>query len=253
MLFPRRLSGLIFSREMRPGKNSENSIILQSHNQLSARWLRKKAETSVVYKNAEMSLKNLTTDGTDFRDARKDHGKPGKPRKTLTTRTWKALKWIAKIRRFGQNQGGEGKQELDGGARFHRAVKSSRSTARHVAGLLAKMGVGRTFCFGHNLARSTKRREKMMNAETSKAGKTIWAFDLGKGSISDLLRRRDSAARAVRCGDKFLHKASLLIPAEFADNKKGACETPRTRVAVVSHALRFSLPRHRVAMPCLRS
>ena len=41
-----------------------------------------------------------------------------------------------------------------------------------------------------------------MNAETSKAGKTVWAFDLGKGSIGE----------AVRCGDKFLHKASLLIP-----------------------------------------
>jgi len=58
-----------------------------------------------------------------------------------------------------------------------------------------------------------------MNAETSKAGTTIWAFDLGKGSIGDPLRRRDGAARAVRCGDKFLHKASLLIPAEFAETK----------------------------------
>ena len=51
-----------------------------------------------------------------------------------------------------------------------------------------------------------------MNAETSKAGKTVWAFDLGKGSIGE----------AVRCGDKFLHKASLLIPAEFAETKTAA-------------------------------
>jgi hypothetical protein len=43
------------------------------------------------------------------------------------------------------------------------------------------MGLGWTLVFGHNLARYTKRREKKMNAETSEAGKTIWAFDLGTG------------------------------------------------------------------------
>jgi len=37
----------------------------------------------------------------------------------------------------------------------------------------------------------------------------VWAFDLGKGSIGE----------AVRQGTKFLHKASLLIPAEFAETK----------------------------------
>jgi CRISPR-associated endonuclease Csn1 len=41
---------------------------------------------------------------------------------------------------------------------------------------------------------------------------TVWAFDLGKGSIGE----------AVRHGDKFLHKASLLIPAEFAETKNAA-------------------------------
>jgi len=41
---------------------------------------------------------------------------------------------------------------------------------------------------------------------------TVWAFDLGKGSIGE----------AVRQGDKFLHKASLLIPAEFAETKTAA-------------------------------
>jgi CRISPR-associated endonuclease Csn1 len=37
----------------------------------------------------------------------------------------------------------------------------------------------------------------------------VWAFDLGKGSIGE----------AVRQGTKFLHKTSLLIPAEFAETK----------------------------------
>ena len=40
----------------------------------------------------------------------------------------------------------------------------------------------------------------------------VWAFDLGKGSIGE----------AVRQGTKFLHKASLLIPAEFAETKTAA-------------------------------
>ncbi len=37
----------------------------------------------------------------------------------------------------------------------------------------------------------------------------VWAFDLGKGSIGE----------AVRRGSEFLHKASLLIPAEFAETR----------------------------------
>jgi CRISPR-associated endonuclease Csn1 len=41
---------------------------------------------------------------------------------------------------------------------------------------------------------------------------TIWAFDLGKGSIGE----------AVRRGTQFLHKASLLIPAGFAETKPAA-------------------------------
>lgn len=40
----------------------------------------------------------------------------------------------------------------------------------------------------------------------------VWAFDLGKGSIGE----------AVRRGAEFLHKASLLIPAEFAETKTAA-------------------------------
>jgi hypothetical protein len=37
----------------------------------------------------------------------------------------------------------------------------------------------------------------------------VWAFDLGRASIG----------KAVRRGNEFLHKASLLIPAEFAETK----------------------------------
>jgi hypothetical protein len=52
----------------------------------------------------------------------------------------------------------------------------------------------------------------------------VWAFDLGKGSIGE----------AVRQGTNFLHKASLLIPAEFLEIKMGltACAEPRREVIV---------------------
>ncbi|MBI3880159.1 MAG: hypothetical protein HY301_08855 [Verrucomicrobia bacterium] len=52
---------------------------------------------------------------------------------------------------------------------------------------------------------------------------TVWAFDLGKASIGE----------AVRCGNEFLHKASLLIPAEFAETKTAATRRRmwRTRLA----------------------
>lgn len=41
---------------------------------------------------------------------------------------------------------------------------------------------------------------------------TIWAFDLGKGSIGE----------AVRRGNEFLHKESLLLPADFAETRTAA-------------------------------
>ena len=55
----------------------------------------------------------------------------------------------------------------------------------------------------------------------------VWAFDLGKGSIGE----------AVRRGNEFLHKASLLIPAEFAETKTAAGRRRmwRTRQAHSSH------------------
>lgn len=51
----------------------------------------------------------------------------------------------------------------------------------------------------------------------------VWAFDLGKGSIGE----------AVRMGTEFKHKASLLIPAEFAETQtaRGRRRMWRTRQA----------------------
>jgi len=40
---------------------------------------------------------------------------------------------------------------------------------------------------------------------------TVWAFDLGKGSIGE----------AVGLNGKFLRKASLINPAEFGENNTG--------------------------------
>jgi len=43
---------------------------------------------------------------------------------------------------------------------------------------------------------------------------TVWAFDLGKASIGEAVRGTSD--------HKFLHKESLLIPAEFAETKTTA-------------------------------
>jgi hypothetical protein len=73
----------------------------------------------------------------------------------------------------------------------------------------------------------------------------VWAFDLGKGSIGspggvapvdEFLRVAGITPRgeAVRRGNEFLHKASLLIPAEFALPRGRECcaclRRPRSRV-----------------------
>src|ERR1700733_1031820 len=50
-----------------------------------------------------------------------------------------------------------------------------------------------------------------MNAPSNQE-EIVWAFDLGKGSIGEVVRQ----------GTKFLHKASLLIPADFAETKTAA-------------------------------
>ena len=47
----------------------------------------------------------------------------------------------------------------------------------------------------------------------------VWAFDLGKGSLGE----------AVRRGNEFLHQASLLIPAEFAETKTAVGRRQRWR------------------------
>ena len=61
----------------------------------------------------------------------------------------------------------------------------------------------------------------------------VWAFDLGKGSIGE----------AVRRDNEFLHKASLLIPAEFAETKTAACRRRmwRTRQDTVRRDLPLSV------------
>jgi hypothetical protein len=41
----------------------------------------------------------------------------------------------------------------------------------------------------------------------------------------------------VRCGDNFPHKASLLIPAEFAEIKRGAAKAPVQELRDRSYAL----------------
>ena len=65
------------------------------------------------------------------------------------------------------------------------------------------------------------------------ANEMVWAFDLGKGSIGSPggvapvdefpgVAGVTPRGEAVRRGNEFLHKASLLIPAEFAETKTAA-------------------------------
>jgi CRISPR-associated endonuclease Csn1 len=63
----------------------------------------------------------------------------------------------------------------------------------------------------------------LKNQAEPASNEIVWAFDLGKGSIGE----------AVRRGNEFLHKASLLIPAEFAETKTAAGRRRmwRTRLA----------------------
>ena len=60
-------------------------------------------------------------------------------------------------------------------------------------------------------------------ADSNSSLNHVWAFDLGKGSIGE----------AVRMGTTFPRKASLLIPAEFAETKTAASRRRmhRTRLA----------------------
>jgi CRISPR-associated endonuclease Csn1 len=55
-----------------------------------------------------------------------------------------------------------------------------------------------------------------------KAIPTVWAFDLGKASIGE----------AVRKGNEFPHKASLLIPEAFADTKPASSRRRMWRIRV---------------------
>jgi len=57
-----------------------------------------------------------------------------------------------------------------------------------------------------------------------KKTETVWAFDLGKGSIGE----------AVRQGPKFLHKASLRIPAGLLGKKEGRAKRPVQELRLLS-------------------
>ena len=64
-----------------------------------------------------------------------------------------------------------------------------------------------------NWQRGLAMKDYVLNKKPEPAAtETVWAFDLGKGSLGE----------AVRRGNEFLHKASLLIPAEFAETKTAA-------------------------------
>jgi hypothetical protein len=79
-----------------------------------------------------------------------------------------------------------------------------------------------------NWQRGLAMKDYVLNKKPEPAAtETVWAFDLGKGSLGE----------AVRRGNEFLHKASLLIPAEFAETKTAAGRRRmwRTRQAHSSH------------------
>lgn len=61
---------------------------------------------------------------------------------------------------------------------------------------------------------------------------TIWSFDLGKASIGEAVRFLSDDPNDPR-NHEFLHKASLLMPAEFASTKEAAARRRmwRTRQA----------------------
>ncbi len=63
-----------------------------------------------------------------------------------------------------------------------------------------------------------------MSASSRSQEEIVWAFDLDKGSIGEAGRR----------GKAFLHKASMLIPLSFAENKKGAAKAPVQELRLTS-------------------
>jgi hypothetical protein len=65
------------------------------------------------------------------------------------------------------------------------------------------------------------------------ANEMVWAFDLGRASIGE----------AVRRGNEFLHKASLLILAEFAETKTAARPRPPARVLFAARRCGTGQPR----------
>jgi hypothetical protein len=80
----------------------------------------------------------------------------------------------------------------------------------------------------------------------------VWAFDLGhpvrleRGEDRGEVSNPDNQKTKVNPAFQFLHKASLLIPAEFWKIKMGltACAEPRMEVIVCLAAGGLALPNH---------
>ena len=78
------------------------------------------------------------------------------------------------------------------------------------------------FDLGHPLRRErrflrSREREKVAQPDEGRWGETIQC-GAGRGEVSNSGNQKT----AVRRGNEFLHKASLLIPAEFAETKTAA-------------------------------
>jgi hypothetical protein len=69
----------------------------------------------------------------------------------------------------------------------------------------------------------SREREKVAQPDEGRWGETIQC-GAGRGEVSN----SDHQETAVRRGNEFLHKASLLIPAEFAETKTAAGRRRKT-------------------------
>ena len=84
------------------------------------------------------------------------------------------------------------------------------------------------FDLGHPLRRDrrflrSREREKVAQPDEGRWGETIQC-GAGRGEVSNPVSQKT----AVRRGNEFLHKASLLIPVEFAETKTAAGRRRKT-------------------------
>jgi hypothetical protein len=88
-------------------------------------------------------------------------------------------------------------------------------------------------------------KDYVLNKQPEPASnETVWAFDLGKGSIGDFPSPRwgegGRSPDEVNPIPQFLHKASLLIPAEFWKIKMGLFRLRGSPVWKSSFTLRLA-------------